>query len=68
MFVPATVSLVLGIVYLMMGTAGPVAKCLGAAVFLVAVYLQFFSRWPLAGLLMQIGLALCLELWRRLGR
>ena len=68
MFVPAAVSLILGGVYLVMGTARPAVKGLGAGFFLGAVWLQFFSRWPLAGLLAQTGLALALELWRRLGR
>jgi len=66
-WLPAAASLILGTVYLFFGDGRPAYKALGAVVFLVAVYLQFFSRHTLGGLLLQVGLALCLALWRRLG-
>jgi hypothetical protein len=62
---PAAVSLVLGIVYLIYGEGRSVTKLVGAAVFGVAVYLQFFSRYSLAGLLLQVALGVCLALWLR---
>ena len=64
---PAATSLILGVVYLFLGDGRPALKILGAFVFLAAVYLQFFSRYVLAGLLLQIALALYLALWHRMG-
>jgi hypothetical protein len=66
LFVPAFTSLVLGAVYLVLGEGRPALKVLGVAVFGAAVYLQFFSRHALAGLLLQIALAFFLALWKRL--
>jgi hypothetical protein len=54
------------VIYLALGDASSVAKMTGTAIFIVAVYLQFFSPYSLIGLLVQIGLALCLEFWRRM--
>jgi hypothetical protein len=65
-WLPAATSLILGFVYLYWGDAPPVVKLLGVVVFLVAVYLQFFSPYSLFGLLLQIVLALLLALWRRM--
>lgn len=63
--VPVLATLVFGTVYLTMGAAAPVYKLGGVLIFAAAVYLQFFSRFALAGLLIQVGLALSLALWRR---
>lgn len=65
-YVPVLASLVLGILYLWWGDSNAVTKAAGAAVFLVAAYLQFFSPYMVAGVLLQIALALTLEFWRRL--
>ena len=65
-YVPILASFVLGIIYLRSGEGGPVVKGSGIVVFLVAAYLQFFSPWALAGVLLQVALALTLEFWRRL--
>lgn len=65
-YVPVLASLVLGILYLWWGDGRAVTKAAGAAVFLVAAYLQFFSPYMVAGVLLQIALALTLEFWRRL--
>ncbi len=65
-WVPVITSLVLGLVYLWWGDAGPPLKILGVMVFFAAVYLQFFSRHSLVGLLLQAALALLLAMWRRL--
>ena len=62
---PVGTSLVLGVIYLAVGDASSVVKTTGTVIFLVAVYLQFFSPYVLVGLLVQTGLALCLEFWRR---
>lgn len=63
--VPPVASLILGITYLVVGRGGPVAKAVGTGVFFGALYLQFGSRYWLAGLLLQTGLALCLVLWKK---
>ena len=63
--IPVGTSLILGVVFLFMGEAGPGVKVVGTTVFLVAVYLQFFSSFSLAGMLLQIILALCLAWWRQ---
>lgn len=63
--VPAATSLILGIVYLVAGDASLARKLSVAVVFLVGVYLQFYSRHVLAGMLLQIVLALGLAVWRR---
>jgi hypothetical protein len=65
-WVPVGTSLVLGVIYLAVGDASSVVKITGTVIFLVAVYLQFFSPYVLVGLLVQTGLALCLEFWRRM--
>lgn len=64
--VPAFASLILGIVYLMTAESGRLWKIGGTGLFLLAVYLQFFSPFGLAGLLLQVGLAFSLALWRKL--
>ena len=65
-WVPAGTSLVLGITWLALGESPPGRKWLGVALFLVAVYLQFFSRFSLAGMLLQIAIALTLAVWRKM--
>jgi len=63
--VPVATSLILGIVYLAAGDASLARKLSVAAVFLVAVYLQFFSLHVLAGMLLQLALGLGLAVWRK---
>ena len=65
-YVPIFASFVLGVIYLWAGEAGTVTKVIGAAVFLVAAYLQFFSPYMVAGVLLQVALAFTLEMWRRM--
>jgi hypothetical protein len=65
-WVPAATSLILGVVYLFFGDAKPAFKFLGVVVFFGALYLQFFSRHSLIGLLLQIALALYLAVWRQM--
>ena len=67
-WIPVTTTLVLGGVYLYQGEARPAFKVLGIAVFVVAVYLQFFSIHSLIGLLLQVALAFGLAFWWRVGR
>jgi len=67
-WIPAATSLVLGVVYLYQGEARPAFKVLGVAIFVAAVYLQFFSMHSLIGMLLQVGLAFGLAFWWRLGR
>jgi hypothetical protein len=64
--IPVFVTIVLGPVFVFESSASRGVKLIGASVFALAVYLQFFSRFGLAGMLIQIGLALTLALWRRL--
>ena len=64
--IPVFVSLFLGVAYVRLGSAGPGIKLAGILVFAIAVYLQFSSRFALAGLLIQIALALSLVLRRRM--
>ena len=66
-WIPAGVSAIIGVVYVFYGDAKPLYKMLGVALFVVATYLQFFSSYALAGLLLQVGLALSLALWLRMG-
>ena len=63
--VPVATSLILGIIYLAAGDASLARKLSVAAVFLTAVYLQFFSLHGLAGMLLQLVLALGLVVWRK---
>jgi hypothetical protein len=65
-FVPIVASATLGLIYLRMGAGGPTLKAAGTALFLAAAWLQFFSPWSLAGVLLQCLLALTLEFWRRM--
>ena len=65
-FVPVIASAALGALYLSWGDGGVVLKVAGTGVFLLAAYLQFFSPYALAGVLLQSALALTLEIWRRL--
>ena len=65
-YVPIFASFVLGILYLWTGEGGPVVKATGVAVFLLATYLQFFSPYMVAGVLLQVALAFTLEMWRRM--
>jgi hypothetical protein len=64
--IPLFVTLVLGLVFVTLGSASPAFKLFGIGVFVLAVYLQFFSRFVLAGLLIQVALAFSLALWRRM--
>jgi hypothetical protein len=66
LLIPAGTSLILGVVYLFLGEGRPLAKGVGAVVFLVALYLQFFSPYAVAGLLLQTALALCLAVWKKM--
>ena len=65
-YVPIFASLVLGALYLWAGDGSTVTKVIGATVFLTAGYLQFFSPYMVAGVLLQVALAFTLEMWRRL--
>ena len=65
-YVPIFASFVLGVLYLWAGDAGTIAKVIGVVVFLTAAYLQFFSPYMVAGVLLQVSLALTLEFWRRM--
>lgn len=64
-YVPIFASFVLGVIYLWAGDGSTVTKAVGAGVFLIAAYLQFFSPYMVAGVLLQVALALTLEFWRR---
>ena len=63
--VPVFASALLGLVFVLFSDAGPGWKASVVVIFGLAAYLQFFSRHTLAGLLLQIGLALALALWKR---
>ena len=63
---PALASLILGIVFVIFGDARPALKVAGAVVFVIALYVQFETRFMLAGLLLQSALALCLAIWKRI--
>jgi hypothetical protein len=63
--VPVFTSVVFGVVFVLLGDVRARTKGLVLGVFVIAAYLQFFSRFVLAGMLVQIGLALTLVLWRR---
>ena len=65
-WVPALASFVLGVLYLWQGDGASITKAIGVTVFLTAVYLQFFSPYMMAGVLLQVVLALTLEFWRRM--
>jgi hypothetical protein len=67
-WIPVTTSLVLGVVYLYQGNARPAFKILGVVVFVAAAHLQFFSRYSLIGLLLQVALVLHLAFWWRMGK
>jgi len=63
--VPVATSLILGIVYVAAGDASLARKLTVTGVFLAAVYLQFFTLHGIAGMLLQIALALGLAVWRK---
>ena len=63
--VPAGTSFILGVVYILFGEARPAVKIAGAMWFVVALYLQFGSGYPLVGLLAQVLLAMALAIWKR---
>jgi hypothetical protein len=65
LWIPAGTSLVLGVIYVFLGDARPPVKAVGFLWFAAAVYLQFGSRWSLAGLLAQTALAVMLAFWRK---
>ena len=65
-YVPIFASFVLGVVYLWAGEGSTMTKVIGGVVFLTAAYLQFFSPYMVAGVLLQIVLAFTLEMWRRM--
>jgi hypothetical protein len=50
------------------GDGSPRIKVAGVVVFALAAWLQFFGGYPLAGMLLQIVLALSLALRRRMGQ
>ena len=64
-WVPVATSVTLGVVYMFSADGRARSKLVVAGVFFVAVYLQFFSRHALAGLLLNVGLAISLLLWRK---
>jgi hypothetical protein len=64
-FVPVLASMALGGMYLVWGEGSAALKAAGVAVFVLAAYLQFFSPYLVAGVLLQVALALTLEFWRR---
>lgn len=64
--IPVFVTFSLGLAFLFFGSAGPAFKLGGIVAFAAAVYLQFFSRFALTGLLIQVALALSLVLWRKM--
>jgi hypothetical protein len=66
-FVPVVVTAVLGPIWLLTSPARAGIKVVGVALFGVAVYLQFFSRHVLAGLLLQVAIAFSLAMWRKVG-
>jgi hypothetical protein len=66
-WVPVLASAVLGGLFLTMSDGAPTTKIIGSGVFLTATYLQFFSAYALAGILLQVALAFTLEMWRRMG-
>ncbi len=63
--IPIFASAITGAVFVVLSPARPGWKWAAVAVFTLAAYLQFYSRHVLAGLLLQIGLALALLVWRR---
>ena len=63
--VPVATSLILGIVYVAAGDASLARKLTVTSVFLAAVYLQFFTLHGIAGMFLQIALALGLAVWRK---
>lgn len=65
-FVPILASATLGLIYLGTGSGSSTTRGVGIGVFVLAAYLQFFSRWMLPGVLLQCALAATLEFWRRL--
>lgn len=65
-FIPVFVTLFLGVPFLFFGSASSGIKLVGVVAFAVAVYLQFFSRFDLTGLLIQVALAFSLALWRKM--
>ena len=65
-YVPIFASFVLGVLYLWAGEGSSATKVAGAAVFVTAAYLQFFSPYMVAGVLVQVALAFTLEMWRRM--
>ena len=65
-FIPVFVTLFLGVAFLFFGEASPGFKLAGVVIFAAAVYLQFFSRFALAGMLIQVALAFSLALWRKI--
>ena len=65
-YLPVLVSLVLGIGYVAFGESRPAAKVAVIAIFGIAAALQFLTRHALAGMLLQIALALFLAVWRKL--
>jgi hypothetical protein len=64
-YVPVISSLVLGLIFLWLGYGTPLSRAIGIGVFIVAGYLQFWSPYMVTGVLLQVGLAMTLELHRR---
>ena len=65
-YVPIFASFVIGLQYLWAGEGSTPTKVIGVALFLTAAYLQFFSPYMMAGVLLQVALAFTLEIWRRM--
>jgi hypothetical protein len=62
-WVPILSSGWLGAVFVVTSEAGAGVKASVCVVFLIAAFLQFFSPYPLVGLVLQAVLALCLAVW-----
>ena len=67
LLIPAGTSLILGVVYVLLGDAKPALKVAGSLWFMAALYLQFESNHPLVGLFAQVALAMVLAIWKREG-
>lgn len=65
---PVLTTATLGAVYLLTGSQRARWGPLVVVLFAVAAYLQFGSRHVLAGLLLQVAVALALAIWHRVSR
>ena len=64
--IPPGASLVLSVVFLFTSDSRPLVKLLVAAAFLAGAWLQFFTGYRLAGMLLQVVLAVGLAFWIKL--